>query len=445
MIVVKFGGTSVGSAERIQQVGAIIKAKNQPLFLVFSAMSGVTNTLVQCNQAIENKQFTEAEKMLLSIEAKHKETAYNLIESAETYSLTCLLIESAINKFQEYFRLEQLPADIQNQVLALGEQLSTLVISTYFNAIGLKNNLLNALDLMRTNAEGEPDLTFLEHTLTPQLNTETQTIFITQGFICMDHNGLVSNLQRGGSDYTASLIGAAIKATSVEIWTDIDGMHNNDPRVVENTQSIPNLSFDEAAELAYFGAKILHPSCIHPARVVNIPVVLKNTMQPNAHGTIISTETPETGVKAIAAKDGITAIRIKSARMLMAYGFLQSVFSVFAKYKTPIDMITTSEVAVSLTIDNTLHLTEIIAELDAFGFVEVDQNQTIISMVGHNLNEQNGQAALVFKALQTIPVRMISSGGSRHNISILIDETNKNQALNQLHQTLFSHESNYTE
>jgi aspartate kinase len=328
---------------------------------------------------------------------------------------------------------------IQRDILAQGELLSTKLFHTLLEELGVSSVLLPALDFMSIDENSEPELGKISERLKAQLSQHPdQRLFITQGYICKNHRGEVDNLKRGGSDYTASLVAAAVQASVCEIWTDIDGMHNNDPRVVDRTRPIAELSFDEAAELAYFGAKILHPASIWPAQLHNVPVRLLNTMDPAAAGTLIKAEVAETGVKAIAAKDGITAINIKSSRMLLAYGFLRRIFEVFEAFKTPIDMITTSEVAVSVTIDDLSHLDQIVEELRRFGTVEVDPNQAIICVVGNQVAETKGSISAVMDSLVDIPIRMVSFGGSKHNVSILVDAQHKVQALRSLNEGVFT-------
>ena len=337
------------------------------------------------------------------------------------------------------------PADDSHlkELLAQGELMSTQFFCLYLQHIGKQGTLLPALEFMRLTSADEPDIEYLRDQLTPLLEAGGNAkVFITQGYIALNHQGTVDNLKRGGSDYTASLVGAAIGAEEVQIWTDIDGMHNNDPRYVQPTFPIAQLSFDEAAELAYFGAKILHPASILPAQKYNLPVRLKNTMDPAAAGTLISDHSSGQGLKAIAAKDGITVIKIKSTRMLLAYGFLTKVFQVFEEYATPIDMITTSEVAVSLTIDDASRLTAITEELRKFGTVEVEQNQTIVCLVGDRIAEDRDTVGKVFRSLEAIPLRMICYGGSRHNISVLIDAEHKIPTLKQLNEGLFDFQNN---
>ncbi|MCO6359091.1 aspartate kinase [Roseivirga pacifica] len=437
MQVLKFGGTSVGKPERMMSIAELITRDDNPKIVVLSALSGTTNALVGIGESLaaDNKQEAK-EKIatlrnhyeafigdLLSNEAKRKE-AEEIIE--EHFEFLLITLKISYNEA------------LQRDILAQGELMSTKLFTLLLEERGIRAELLAALDFMRTNEDGEPDLAFTETKLPEVLAQHSDCkLFVTQGYICKNHKGEIDNLQRGGSDYTASLIGAAIRAEEVQIWTDIDGMHNNDPRVVDKTMPIAELSFDEAAELAYFGAKILHPASIWPAQKYGIPVKLLNTMQPEAKGTMISQSTISDDVKAVAAKDGIIAIKIKSSRMLLAYGFLRKVFEIFEKYKTPIDMITTSEVAVSVTIDDATNLKKIVKELDQFGQVEVDYKQTIICVVGNFVAEQKGIVNKIFESLSHIPIRMISYGGSRHNISLLTDEEHKVTSLKTLNEHLF--------
>ena len=327
----------------------------------------------------------------------------------------------------------------EKAILAQGELIATALLHYYFKEQNIKSVLIPALNFMRTDKDGEPDLFYIQENINREINNNANnSIFITQGFICRNAFGEIDNLRRGGSDYSASLIGVACKAQEIQIWTDIDGMHNNDPRFVENTTPLTNLSFDEAAELAYFGAKILHPASVQPCKVANIPVRLKNTLAPEANGSLISAEICGKGIKSIAAKDNITAIKIKSGRMLLAHGFLRKVFEIFETYKTPIDMITTSEVAVSVTIDDTKYLNDIVDELKKYGSVAVDQDLSIVCVVGDLIAESKGYAFKVMEALQNISIRMISYGGSKHNVSLLVNTSDKKTALNALHQNLFN-------
>ena len=317
--------------------------------------------------------------------------------------------------------------------------MSTNMVLNYLQEKGVKAVLLSALDFMRTDKNAEPDLTYIKEKLVKIMDeNEGYQIYITQGFICRNAYGEVDNLLRGGSDYTASLVGAALEAEEIQIWTDIDGMHNNDPRVVDKTEAVRQLHFEEAAELAYFGAKILHPTCIQPAKFAGIPVRLKNTMEPDAPGTIIDNVTMRGKIKAVAAKDNIIAIKIKSSRMLLATGFLRKVFEIFESYQTAIDMVATSEVGVSMSIDNDAHLSEIVDELKKYGTVTVDTDMCIICVVG-DLDWSNvGFETLATDALKNIPVRMISYGGSNYNISFLIKAADKKRALQSLSDTLFN-------
>jgi aspartate kinase len=431
----KFGGTSVGSPERIKSVVNLVNDDN-PKIVVLSAMSGTTNALVRISELFyAKKQDVSAE--IDQLENKYKNVADELFDTEKYRDKAVELIKSRFDLLRG-FSADSFTLTEENTVLAQGELLSTALTRLYCEESGIDAVLLPALNFMRIDRSGEPDDYYIKEQICRELEQYPDTkLFITQGFICRDAHGEINNLQRGGSDYSASLIGQAINAKEIQIWTDIDGFHNNDPRFVENTKTIRELSFDEAAELAYFGAKILHPASVWPAQKANIPVLLKNTMEPEAPGTVISSAAVAEGIKAIAAKDNITAIKIKSGRMLMAYGFLRKVFEVFESYQTPIDMITTSEIAVSLTIDNTAHLDGIVRELKLYGNVEIDGNMTIICIVGNNIMHSKDSISKVFKALDKVPVRMVSHGGSRHNISILTDSEHKSEALNQLSKYLF--------
>ncbi|MBE7441711.1 MAG: aspartate kinase [Flavobacteriales bacterium] len=436
MLVVKFGGTSVGSAERIKALTNLV-VNDTPKIVVLSAMSGTTNTLVEIANYLYNKNNEGALETILQLEKKYKQTIEELFSTVEYKQQAADLIESHFSYIRAFTK-DQFTMFEERAILAQGELLSTALFNFYLHEIGVESVLLPALNFMRINEDEEPDAAFIKENITLELAQHKNcNLFITQGYICRNSFGEIDNLKRGGSDYTASLVGAAINASEIQIWTDIDGMHNNDPRIVDKTHPIAQLSFDEAAELAYFGAKILHPSSVLPAKISNIPVRLKNTMQPEAHGTLINTESSGTGIKAIAAKDNITAIKIKSGRMLLAYGFLRKVFEIFEAYKTPIDMITTSEVAVSVTIDDTKYLNEIIEELKKYGTVDVDTNLTIVCVVGDFIAESKGYALQIFDALQHIPIRMISYGGSLHNVSLLVNTADKKEALISLNNKLF--------
>ena len=435
MIVLKFGGTSVGNAANIKKVASIVNSYQQPKIVVLSAVAGTTNALVAINDLIKDSKQQEAINAVNALEQIYFELADELYES-EYHQQSALTFVK--NSFEH---LRSLTIHIENEktILAQGEIISTNLFQIYQNEQNNSSKLISALDFMSIDAFSEPDNESLKQKLTSILNTEKgYNTYITQGYICTNNSGEIDNLKRGGSDYTASLIGAAINAEEIQIWTDIDGMHNNDPRYVENTFSIDEMSFDEAAELAYFGAKILHPQSIIPAQKNNIPVWLKNTFNPEDKGTLIRNGSIPTGVRAIAAKDGITAIKIKSYRMLMAYGFLKRIFEVFEKYQTAIDMITTSEVAVSITIDNTSHLANILDELNTFGKVEHDTNMSIICLAGNFAQSEKGISAQVINCLKDIPLRMISYGGSNYNISLLVSTEDKVKALNLLNNGLFT-------
>jgi len=436
MKVLKFGGTSVGSPERMKKLLDIINPAERQI-VVLSAVSGTTNSLIEIGQAYLAGDKPKASTFIAVLKAKYEVFIKDLFIKNEYLVLGKEVIDyhfDLLSAFaNDYF------TGIEDKViLAQGELLSTTLYHVYLQELGVKSVLLPALDFMKIDEDGEPEIDHITTHLTPLLTKHGDNkLFITQGYICRNSFGEVDNLRRGGSDYTASLIGAAIRAEEVQIWTDIDGMHNNDPRIVKGTKPIAQLSFDEAAELAYFGAKILHPQSVFPAQKYKIPVRLLNTMEPTAPGTLINSNSDRSEIKSIAAKDGITAINIHSSRMLLAHGFLRQVFEVFERYRTAIDMITTSEVAVSLTIDDTTHLEEIRSELTTFGTVEVDVNQTIICVVGDFRAETHGYAAKVLEAIKHIPVRMISYGGSSYNISILVKTGDKVEALRSLHSRLF--------
>ena len=430
MLVQKFGGTSVGSAQRMKAVAALI-ADGEHKIVVLSAMSGTTNSLIQATEYIRLGNASGATDMLDSLETKYRKECEGL---AISYSVLQPLF-AALRKIC----LKPYTPQTDKDVVSFGELISTTMMATYMAQQGEDVVLIPALDYMRINAEGEPDLIATEQLLQAQLAIYgTHRYIITQGFICRNAEGAVDNLKRGGSDYTASVVGALLEAKEIQIWTDIDGMHNNDPRFVEGTQPVRHISFDEAAELAYFGAKILHPTCILPAKMHNVPVRLLNTMCPDAPGTLIDNHTSPQPVKAVAAKDGIYAVRVQSDRMLMAYGFLSRVFAVFEKYRTSIDLITTSEVAVSMSVDNNSQLDAIVAELRTLGTVSVEDGMTIISVVGDLRADNRGIESVVVQALKEIPIRMISYGGSDHNISLLIHSDYKLPALQALSKALFT-------
>lgn len=435
MKVLKFGGTSVGSVENMTNVKNIIN-NNDKKIVVLSAMSGTTNSLVEIANYIKENNPENALGAINALHEKYIKVIDALLSNISLNALTKDYISERFNFLVEstYKSFSQL---LENEILAQGELMSTFMFNLFLKQEGISSTLLPAMDFMRIDENKEPAFEYIEDNLNSVLSkAEDAQIYITQGFICLDNNDEISNLQRGGSDYTATIIGAAIKAEEVQIWTDIDGMHNNDPRFVEGTKPISDLSFDEAAELAYFGAKILHPQTVLPVREDGIPVRLKNTMDPDAKGTSITSNHFETGIKAIAAKDGITAIKIKSGRMLQAHGFLKKVFEIFETYKTSIDMITTSEVAVSLTIDDDKNLDKIVSELETFSTIEVDQNQSIICLVGHSIVNHEGTHRL-FQILKDVKIRMISYGGSRNNISLLVDTKDKIKTLQKLNNYLF--------
>jgi aspartate kinase len=437
MFVYKFGGTSVGSAKRMRQVQDLITQDAHPKIVVLSAVSGTTNALVEITEHFAiGSDATIA--LTQTLRSKYGPLVNELFATDEGKSKG----SEIVNKyFDDLINILSQPYynKMEKVILAQGELISTQLFTQLLLEQGIKARLLPALDFMYIDENGEPDLLQIEERLTKLLSHVSNIdIIVTQGFICRNNTGGIDNLRRGGSDYTATLIGAAIKAQEVQIWTDIDGVHNNDPRIVDNTRPIAQLSFEEAGELAYFGAKVLHPNCIFPAQQRNVPVRLKNTMNPEAAGTLITGEKNPQAVKAIAVKDGITAIKIKSTRMVLAYGFLRKVFEVFEKYKTPVDMITTSEIAVSLSIDNSEHLEEIIRDISPYGYIEVDRGQSIVCIVGDFVAERKGVGKDIFRALEHIPIRMISYGGSKNNISILIDTQYKKEALITLNKELFN-------
>ena len=436
MKVLKFGGTSVGSADRIREV-ANLTNDGQAKIIVLSAMSGTTNSLVEIANYLYKKNHDGANEVINKLEQKYFKEVDELYTTKEFKAKGKDLI---INHFDfiRSFTKDVFTVFEEKTILAEGELISTAMFQYHLEESGLKSVLLPALEFMRIDKNNEPDMAYIKENIALELaKYKGVPTFVTQGYICRNAFGEVDNLQRGGSDYTATIIGAAISASVIEIWTDIDGMHNNDPRFVENTRPIAELSFDEAAELAYFGAKILHPTSVLPAKLANVPVKLLNTMEPKALGTTISSKQTKYRIAAIAAKDNITAIKIKSGRMLLAFGFMRKVFEIFESYKTPIDMITTSEVGVSVTIDNDRHLNDIVDDLKKYGTVSVDTNQVIICIVGDLVANTKGYANQIFDSLKDIPVRMISYGGSDHNVSILVDAADKKAALNALSAKLF--------
>lgn len=437
MRVMKFGGTSVGKPERMKQVANLVTASDEAKIVVLSALSGTTNALIEISNAMASGNKQEAKELIEKLSAHYKQFVDELLTTDAAKTEAEKILQEHFEFLHIILRISFSEA-LNKDILAQGELLSTKLFSIYLTEANVDHVLLPALEFMTIDSYDEPQVGTIKVKLTQQLKQhKDKKIFITQGYICRNARGEVDNLKRGGSDYSASLIAAAINATVCEIWTDIDGMHNNDPRVVNKTFAIEQLSFEEAAELAYFGAKILHPASIWPAQYYNVPVKLLNTMEPSAKGTLIAAEAGSVGVKAIAAKDGITAIRVKSSRMLLAYGFLRKVFEVFEKYRTSIDMITTSEVAVSVTIDNDVNLPEIIKELEPFGTIEIDTNHTIVSIVGNEIAETKDVMKKLFDAIEPIPVRMVSYGGSKHNVSLLIARAYKEETLQLLNNGLF--------
>lgn len=438
MEVMKFGGTSVGSPERMKGVAKLITKSGEPTFVVLSAMSGTTNSLVEISDYLYKKNPEGAQEVINKLEQKYMGHVEELYSTEAMKSKTRDFLKKEF-EYLRSFTKDTFTSFEEKIVVAQGEVMSTNMVTNYLNEIGVKTVLLDALSFMRTDKNAEPDMPYIKENITKVLKAnQGYQIYITQGFVCRNAYDEVDNLQRGGSDYTASLIGAAINANEIIIWTDIDGMHNNDPRFVEKTDAVHQLNFEEAAELAYFGAKILHPTCVQPAKFAGIPVRIKNTMEPEAEGTVINNELIKGKIKAVAAKDNITAIKIKSSRMLLATGFLRKIFEIFETNNTPIDMITTSEVGVSVSIDNNSNLTRIVDELKKYGSVTVDENMCIICVAG-DLDWSNvGFETLVTDAMANIPVRMISYGGSNYNISFLIKAEDKKKALQNLSAKLFN-------
>ena len=437
MKVMKFRGTSVGSPERMKEVASLVTKSGEPTFIVLSAMSGTTNSLVEISDYLYKKNQEGANEVINTLEQKYYAHVDELYTTDEYKQKTNKLIEDEFNYLRSFTK-DLFTSFEEKSIVAQGEVLSTNMVVNYLLEKGIKAKLLSALDFMRTDKNAEPDLHSIKEKLSVIMKeNEAYQIYITQGFICKNAYGEVDNLQRGGSDYTASLIGAALEAEEIQIWTDIDGMHNNDPRIVDNTEAVRQLNFEEASELAYFGAKILHPTCIQPAKYADIPVRLKNTMEPEAEGTIINNVLIPKKIKAISAKDNITTIKVKSSRMLGSTSFLRKVFEIFESYQTSIDMISTSEVGVSMTIEDSSHLEDIVDELKMYGMVTIDKEMCIVCVVGdldwHNV----GFETIATNALKNIPVRMISYGGSNFNISFLIKSENKKEALQSLSAALF--------
>ena len=428
----------MGTPDRMKEVTKLVTKSGEPVFVVLSAMSGTTNSLVEIADYLYKKNPEGANEVINQLERKYMKHVDELYTKDATKEQTREFLVSEMNYLRSFTK-ELFTSFEEKSIVAQGEMMSTNMVVNYMQEQGIKAVLLNALDFMRTDKNSEPDPVYIKEKLSAIMEkNEGNQVYVTQGFICRNAYGEVDNLQRGGSDYTASLIGAAINAEEIQIWTDIDGMHNNDPRVVDKTEPVHQLHFEEAAELAYFGAKILHPTCVQPAKYAGIPVRLLNTMQPDAEGTTISNKTEYGKIKAVAAKDNIIAIKIKSSRMLLATGFLRKVFEIFESYQTPIDMVCTSEVGVSMSIDNSSHLGEIVDELKKYGTVTVDTGMCVVCVVG-DLDWSNiGFETQVMDALKNIPVRMISYGGSNYNISFLIKEEDKKRALQALSNELFN-------
>lgn len=436
MKVMKFGGTSVGSAERIKNVAKLVTGKGCNV-VVLSAMSGTTNTLVEISDYLYKGNAAGALETINALEVKYNSTIDQLFDDEEFRQKAIVEVRGCFNYMRQFVKPDFTEVD-EKEILSQGELMSTAMMNIYLHMNGYNSEVLPALEYVRTDAKDEPDMPYIKQRLAALMAKYPDVdLYITEGYICRNHRGEVDNLHRGGSDYTASLIGAAVEAEEIQIWTDIDGMHNNDPRFVEGTRPVEHLHFEEAAELAYFGAKILHPTCVLPAKLNNIPVRLLNTLQPEARGTLIDNNPSKGEIKAVAAKDNITAIKIKSARMLLAYDFYLNVFKVFDKYKTPVDMIVTSEVGVSVTIDNDKNLDAIVDELMKFSTVTVDKDMVIVCVVGDLEWRNCGFETLALEAFKEIPVRMISYGGSNYNISFLVHKEDKLRALKSLSEHLF--------
>ena len=437
MKVLKFGGTSVGTPQRMKDVVGLINDGKQKI-VVLSAMSGTTNTLVEISDYFRKNNAEAANNIINQLRIKYKQHVKELYTTEEQATKAQAVLDEIFTTLRSFSHKPFSDAD-EKVVLAQGEIMSTNMITLYMQEQGIKTLLIPALDFMKLDTKDEPDTHYIQEHLAAILKQAPgYDVYITQGFICRDSEGRIANLQRGGSDYTACLIGAGLKSEEIQIWTDIDGMHNNDPRIVDKTKPVRQLHFEEAAELAYFGAKILHPTCIQPAKFAGVPVRLLNTMDPSAPGTIINNEFQEGKIKAVAAKDNIISIQVHSSRMLLAYGFLRKVFEIFESYKTSIDMVSTSEVGVSVTIDNKSYLKDIVADLMKYGTVTVKENMCIICVVGDLSRDNVGFESQAAKALKDIPVQMISYGGSNHNISFLINEEDKKSALQALSDTLFN-------
>lgn len=436
MKVLKFGGTSVGSVESIRNVKNILASREGKKVLVLSAMAGVTNKLVEITENIKLEDHSAINSIIAELKQKHETTIDELIDKPGLNSYAKAFVNNVLEGLQEISR-NKYSEKVYAEVVTTGETMLTYIFSTFLTNSGIQNNFLDAKDFMQVSNLENPDTDLVGKLFQQNIeNLEPSDIYITQGFVRIDAQNNISTLKRGGSDYSATILAAAVQAEEVQIWTDIDGFHNNDPRYVENTHAIAELSFEEAAELAYFGAKILHPQTISPVIKRQIPLFLKNTFTPDLPGTKISAEIHSRGLKAISAKDGITAIKIKSNRMLMAHGFLKKIFEVFDKYETAIDMITTSEIAISLTIDDDRNLDLILEELNAYGEITVEKEHSIICIVGEGLIEDKSTSRL-FELLNDIPVRMISYGGSDNNISLLVETKNKIQTLQGLNHKLF--------
>ena len=437
MIVLKFGGTSVGKVENIIQVARLINNDTRKI-VVLSAMSGITDKLYEISYYHKLNQLVSANEVIEVVRTRFYSTAELLLTDTKMFDKFIRILDEKIIAINALIHNDYTEI-IKNELIIQGELITSELVQVYLEQQKITSVLLNAVNFMSVNADREPNYMNIESRLKEELKKhEDAKLFITQGFVCLNHKGEIDNLNRSGSDFTATIIGSVINAVEIQIWSDIDGMHNNDPRFVDNTKCIQNMSYQEAEELAYFGAKVLHPTCIYPAKVKGIPVLLKNTLRPESTGTLISTITEKVGIKAIAAKDKITAIRIQSGRMLLAFGFLSRIFEIFNQFQTPVDMITTSEVSISVTIDNTSNLDNIVKELQKVGEVEVVPDQTLICLVGNLGAETKGELSRILIALKDIPIRMVSYGSNSNNVTLLVNSEHKKQALQDLHTNLFN-------
>lgn len=437
MKVLKFGSAAIGSVDKIQAVASIVeKEKNN--IIVLSSIKGTAETLAEISKYLYNKNQEGAFELINQLDDTYTSLISDLFETEEYRVKALKFIRWRIDYIRSFSK-DLFTLFEERIVMSQGELISTDIFSFYFSERGTKAITIPALDFVRTDKNSVPDQDFLKEQLGPLLNvSEDVDLFMTQGYICRNVYGEIDDLRKGGSDYTASLIGSSLKLEEIQIWADVDVMQNNDSRYIKGTKAIRKLNFDEAAELTYFGEKILHPSSILPAKIANVPVRLKNTMNPDAEGTLISNDTDPGVIKAVAAKEGITVIQVRSAKMLLAHGFLRRILEVFDDYQTPIDMLTTSEVGVSITIDDARRLRDITDDLKKYGTVSVDEDMAIVCVIG-DLNWLNiGFESQIADALKDIPIRMISYGGSNYNMSFLVRKKDKEKSLNLLNNKLFN-------